>query len=316
MALKVVALAGGVGGAKLADGLAQVLAPEDLTVIVNTGDDFDHLGLHISPDLDTVVYTLAGVASRQRGWGRSEESWHALQTIEQLGGPNWFQLGDRDIGLHLVRSWRLEQGQSLSQVTKSICRAMGVEATVLPMSDEQVRTTVLTDQGDLPFQEYFVAQRCEPMVKGFRFEGVERSKPAPGVLTAIADCDVVLLCPSNPWVSLDPILAVPGIEQAVRQKPVIGVSPIVGGQALKGPAAKMYRELGMEPAASTVASHYDELLNGFVFDLQDREESEAIAALGITPKALPTVMKNSGERKELAEQVLAFAKDFQIEVAR
>ena len=316
MALRVVALAGGVGGAKLADGLYQNLPPENLTVIVNTGDDFEHLGLHISPDVDTVVYTMAELASRQRGWGRAEESWHALETIEQLGGPTWFQLGDRDIGLHLYRTARLRAGDSLSQVTQSICRSLGVEASLLPMSDDPVRTMVTTDEGELSFQEYFVARQCQPSVESFRFEGKDSAAAAPGILEAIEAADLIVFCPSNPWVSLDPILKVPGIRAAISDKQVVAVSPIVGGQAIKGPAAKMYRELGFDPSAKTVASHYDDLLTGFVIDEMDQEESEAIAALGITPLVLPTVMTNKEDRKNLARQVLAFAADLRIGAGR
>lgn len=313
MALKVVALAGGVGGAKLADGLYQQLPPNQLTVVVNTGDDFSHLGLHISPDIDTVVYTLAGLANQEHGWGRSDESWNALGTIRQLEGPTWFQLGDKDIGLHLVRSSRLQAGQSLSQVTRSICQALAVEAQVLPMSDEPVRTQVATEQGELAFQEYFVARRCQPVVQGFRFEGVASARPAPGVLEAIESADLIVLCPSNPWVSLDPILAVAGIRPALEEKVVVGVSPIIGGKAVKGPAAKMYRELGFDASALAVANHYDELLTGFIVDEVDEPAKEDIAALGIHTRARPTIMTNREERKTLAGQVLAFAEDLRIE---
>lgn len=313
MALKVVALAGGVGGAKLADGLYQNLPPENLTVVVNTADDFEHLGLHISPDVDTVVYTLAGLASQERGWGRHQETWHALETLEQLGGPSWFRLGDRDIGLHLFRTERLKAGESLSKVTRSICQSLAIEAEVLPMSDDPIRTMVNTEDGELQFQDYFVARQCQPTVSSFHFEGVDKAVPAPGVLAAIEAADVIVFCPSNPWVSLDPILAVPGVRNALAEKLVLAVSPIVGGQALKGPAAKMYRELGFEPSAQAVASHYDDLLTGFVFDEKDQEESEAIAALGLVPKVLPTIMTNREDRKTLARQVLAFAADLRIE---
>jgi LPPG:FO 2-phospho-L-lactate transferase len=315
VALKVVAFAGGVGGAKLAEGLYQILPPENLTVIVNTGDDFEHFGLHISPDIDTVVYTLAGLASQERGWGRAGESWHALDVIQQLGGPGWFRLGDKDIGLHLWRSSRLRDGERLSQVTSSICRSFGVRAQVLPMSDEAVRTMVDSSQGLLPFQEYFVARQCQPEVRGFTFEGVEFSSPSPGVLAAIHSADAIVFCPSNPWVSLDPILAVKGIKEALQDKLVLAVSPIIRGQALKGPAAKMYRELGFEPAAHTVAQHYQDILTGFVFDEDDSEEKEVIAELGMVPRALPTVMTNQAERMALARQVLAFAADLRIEAA-
>jgi LPPG:FO 2-phospho-L-lactate transferase len=206
--LKIVALAGGVGGAKLAHGLAQVLHPEDLTVIVNTGDDFEHYGLYICPDLDTVCYTLAGLANPETGWGRVKESWNVIENASKLGGPDWFRLGDQDLGTHLERTRRLKEGQTLSQITKDFCKAWGVEHVVLPMSDNPVRTIVETEEGDLAFQEYFVYRRCEPRVTGFRFDGVELAELAAGLREAIQSADAVIICPSNPWVSIDPILHV------------------------------------------------------------------------------------------------------------
>ena len=206
--MKIVALAGGVGGAKLAHGLAQILPPEDLTVIVNTGDDFEHYGLYISPDLDTVCYTLAGLANPKTGWGRKNETWQAIENAKVLGGPDWFNLGDQDLGTHLERTRRMKAGQTLSQITRDFCKAWGIGPTVLPMSDQPVRTIVETDEGELAFQEYFVHRRCEPKVKGFRFEGIDTAEAAPGALEAIEAADAVVICPSNPWVSIDPILAV------------------------------------------------------------------------------------------------------------
>ena len=206
--LKIVALAGGVGGAKLAHGLAQVLPPDDLTVIVNTGDDFEHYGLYICPDLDTVCYTLAGLANLETGWGRMSETWNVIENAEKLGGPTWFRLGDRDLGTHLERTRRLKDGQTLSQVTNDFCKAWGIQHTVVPISDQPVRTIVKTEEGDLPFQEYFVHRRCEPRVTGFRFEGVEQAQPAPKAREAIQSADAIVICPSNPWVSIDPILRV------------------------------------------------------------------------------------------------------------
>ncbi len=217
--LKVVALAGGVGGAKFADGLAQCLPPQNLTVIVNTGDDFEHLGLYICPDLDTVCYTLAGKANPGTGWGRSGETWSALETISDLGGPGWFHLGDHDIGLHLERTRRLRLGESLSQVTRQVCQAWGIAPQVLPVTDERMPTSVFTiEQGELPFQDYFVRQRCQPQVTGFKFNHSESAHPAPGVLAAIAQADLIVICPSNPWVSIGPILAVPGVRAVVGRK--------------------------------------------------------------------------------------------------
>lgn len=304
--MKVVALAGGVGGAKLADGLAQALAPEDLTVIVNTGDDFEHFGLTICPDLDTVCYTLAGLANPETGWGRVGETWSALKSIELLGGPTWFWLGDRDLGTHLERSRRLQAGEPLSAIVAAFSRAWGIRVRVLPMSDQPVRTMVNTDAGELAFQDYFVARACEPRVSSFRFQGVAEAQAAPGVLEALQAADLVVICPSNPWVSVAPILAVPGLGAAVEAKPVVAVSPIVGGKALKGPAAKMFSELGIQPSALAVAQHYGDLLRGFVFDEADQTEKEAITELGIMPLATATIMKERKDRVQLAAQVLEF----------
>src|SRR5215208_6909627 len=236
--LKIVALAGGVGGAKFAHGLAQILPPEDLTVIVNTGDDFELYGLYICPDLDTVCYTLAGLANPETGWGRVNETWNVIENASKLGGPDWFRLGDQDLGTHLERARRLREGQTLSQITKDFCKAWRVQQAILPMSDQSVRTIVETEAGDLAFQEYFVHRHCEPRVRGFRFEGVEAAEPAPGAREAIKSADAVIICPSNPWVSIDPILQV--IKRI--EKPVVAISPIINGQAVKGPAAKMYGE--------------------------------------------------------------------------
>lgn len=303
---KVVALAGGVGGAKLADGLYRVLQPEALTVVVNTADDFEHLGLHISPDLDTVCYTLAGLANSETGWGRADESWNALESLSALGGPDWFRLGDRDLGIHLERTRRLNQGHTLSQITQDFCQTWGLQANVFPMSDQPVSTIVETEEGDLPFQEYFVARACEPKVKGFRFSGVESAHPPSGVLQAIAEADFVVIAPSNPWVSIAPILALPELHKALAEKPVLAVSPIIGGKAVKGPAAKMFSELGIEPSAHAVAEHYGALLSGFVLDEVDSEQVEAIEALGIMTMLTETLMNSPADRKRLANEVLEF----------
>lgn len=304
--MKIVALAGGVGGAKLADGLAQVLPAADLTVIVNTGDDFEHFGLTICPDLDTVCYTLAGLANPETGWGRVGESWSALKSVELLSGPTWFWLGDRDLGTHLERTRRLQAGEALSAVTADFCRAWGIRVRVLPMSDQPVRTIVDTDEGELPFQQYFVERACEPRVRGFRFDGVEQAAPAPRVLDAIKECDLVIICPSNPWVSVAPILSVAGIRSALEDKIVVAVSPIISGQAVKGPAAKMFTELGIEPSALAVAKQYGNLLRGFVFDNVDEAQKPQIAGLGIMPLAIETLMKDRAARARLAKEVLEF----------
>lgn len=300
--MKITALAGGVGGAKLAHGLAHVLPPEDLTIIVNTGDDFEHLGLSICPDLDTVCYTLAGLANSETGWGRAGETWNTITNIEKLGGPAWFRLGDQDIATHLERSRRLKEGQPLSSITREFCRAWGIQPTVLPMTDAPVRTMVNTDEGELAFQEYFVHRHCEPKVKGFRFDGIAEAEPAPGVKEALETADAVIFCPSNPWVSIDPILNV--VKNIT--KPVVAVSPIIGGKAVKGPAAKMYAELGIEPSALAVAKHYRTTLAGFVLDTTDLESEAQVKALSIKTLVTDTLMNHLTERVRLANDVLHF----------
>ncbi len=314
--MKIVALAGGVGGAKLAHGLAQILPPEDLTVIVNTGDDFEHLGLYICPDLDTVCYTLAGLANPETGWGRVNETWNTIANVKRLGGPDWFNLGDQDIATHLERTRRLKEGQSLSQVTRDFCAAWGVRHTVLPMSDQPVRTIVETDEGELPFQEYFVHRRYEPRVKGFRFAGVDSAAPAAGMRAAIQSADAVVICPSNPWVSIDPILRVLsplqmypfGDREASRSAAeggsgvgCVAVSPIIGGKTVKGPAAKMFAELGIEPSALAVAEHYENFLSGIVVDSLDSELAKQIR---IPTLVTDTLMNSNTDRARLAQEVL------------
>jgi len=306
--MKIVALAGGVGGAKLAHGLAQILPPEDLTVIVNTGDDFEHYGLYICPDLDTVCYTLAGLANPETGWGRVNETWNVMENATKLGGPDWFKLGDQDLGTHLERTRRLKAGDSLSQITRDFCRAWGVEYTVLPMSDQPVRTIVETEEGDLAFQEYFVRRRCEPRVKGFRFEGADKAEPTSGAREAIQSADAIVICPSNPWVSIDPILKVlspllSGEGSGVRS---VAISPIIGGETVKGPAAKMYRELGIEPSALAVARHYRGLVTSFVLDTIDAQLNESVRGLNMQTFVTNTLMKSLEDRKQLANDALNF----------
>lgn len=304
--LKVVALAGGVGGAKLADGLAGCLPAENLCVIVNIGDDFEHLGLAICPDLDTVCYTLAGLANPETGWGRIDESWNCMESLTQLGGPAWFSLGDRDLGTHLERTRRLQIGDPLSEITQDFCRKWGIQVTVLPASDDRVSTWVYTDEGELPFQEYFVHRQCRPRISGFRFDEVEHARPSPGVLDAIDEADLVIICPSNPWVSVDPILSIPGIKPAIKRKTVLAVSPIIAGKTVKGPAAKMFRELGIQPSAASVANHYGKVLSGFVIDVLDTQLSSDIQAAGVLTLLAETIMKTTAERRSLAKEVLEF----------
>lgn len=305
-ALRVVALAGGVGGAKLAAGLAACLPPSSLAIIVNIGDDFDHLGLRICPDLDTVCYTLASIANPVTGWGRLDESWHVYKEIVALGGTDWFRLGDRDLATHIIRTDRLRQGEPLSNITKDMCRMWGIVHTVLPASDDPIPTQVHTEEGILQFQEYFVEKKCIPKVEEFRFLGVENAHPAPGVIATIRAADVIVICPSNPWVSIDPLLAVPGIYDEVKKKEVIAVSPIIAGETIKGPAAKMYHELGISPSATAVAKHYIGILSGFIFDTVDAELDEEIENLGLRTLITNTVMLNEYDRQRLAQEVLEF----------
>lgn len=308
--MKIVALAGGVGGAKLVHGLAQILPPENLTIIVNTGDDFLHLGLKICPDLDTVCYTLAGFANPETGWGIAHDTWNAINSIENLGGPGWFRIGDIDFGTHLERTRRMLDGQSLSEVTKIFCEAWNVKNLVLPMSDDPVETIVLSNLGDLPFQEYFVHRHCEPEVKGFIFKGCDDALPAPGIINSIQEADLLIVCPSNPWVSIDPILSIPTFKETVLDCKkeglrVLAVSPIVAGRAVKGPVVKMYREMGVEPSAFSVAKHYHNFIDQFVFDLQDQSLVERLRGLQIDLLCVNTIMKSKNDRKKLAKEILS-----------
>ena len=307
-----VALSGGVGGAKLALGLCEVLEdPRQLTVVANTGDDFEHLGLRVCPDLDTLTYTLAGLANLETGWGRAGESGAFMEALGALGGETWFFLGDRDLAIHVERTRRLRAGESLSTVTAALCARLGIRARIVPMSDEPVPTVVETDEGSLAFQHYFVRERCRPKVLGFRHEGAERARPCVAFLDALAASDLgaVIVCPSNPYISIDPILAVPGVRAALVacRAPVIAVSPIVGGRALKGPTAKMMAERGVEPGAAAIARHYDGLIDGLVLDEADRQEAAVIAATGVAVEVAATVMTSPGEKRALAQAVLAFA---------
>jgi LPPG:FO 2-phospho-L-lactate transferase len=306
--MKIVALAGGVGGAKLVDGLAQILPADDLTVIVNTGDDFHHWGLKICPDLDTVCYTVAGLANPETGWGRNNETWNVISEISLLNGVDWFKIGDRDLATHIERTERLAAGQRLSEIVRAFCQSWGIGIAILPMTDDPVSTIVITaEQGELAFQEYFVHQQCIPRVKGFQFAGIEFSRPAAGVLEAIAEADAVVFCPSNPWVSLDPILSVPGILPAIKSRKIVaGVSPIIGGVAIKGPAAKMFSELNIEPSAFAVAQHFKGIISHFIFDVIDQDLERNISSLGMKSTAVNTLMKTQEDRRQLALDVLNF----------
>lgn len=312
---RVLALAGGVGGAKLAHGLYRALPPEALSVVVNTGDDFELYGLRISPDADTVLYTLAGLANEETGWGVAGETWSALGMLGRYGEQTWFQLGDRDLATHIVRTNRLRRGETPTHVLDSLARALSVRARLLPMADEDVPTLVRTPQGELAFQEYFVHRHHSDPVLGVRFDGIERARVSGTVRQAVQSADAIIFCPSNPVVSIGPILAVPGMCEllATVRVPRLAVSPIVGGKALKGPADRMLADLGFEASAYGVAALYRErypgLLGGFVLDEQDAAEATRIQALGIRPYVTQTVMRSVEDRERLAREVLAFAVD-------
>ncbi len=304
----VLALSGGVGGAKLAAGLASVLPPERLQIVANTGDDFEHLGLYIAPDLDSVMYALAGINDRARGWGVANESWNFLETLTRLNGANWFQLGDRDLAVHVQRSELLRQGLSLSETSQNLCEALGIKHSLFPMSNDRVCTMVDTEQGELEFQEYFVARQCEPKVHGFRFEGQASATPLPAYYSSLTanTYQAVIVCPSNPFVSVDPILGLANVRQVLGslQVPVAAVSPIVGGKALKGPAAKMLQELNMPCDALGVARYYQGVISHFVIDEQDAGLAGEIESLGMQVLCMPTIMRSVSDQSQLASTLL------------
>ena len=303
-----VALSGGIGGAKLALGLSRILPAANLLVVANVGDDFEHLGLHISPDADTLMYTLAGLDNSKLGWGRQDESWAFMETLKALGGDDWFRLGDRDLAVHVERTRRLQRGETLSAITADFCRRLGVGPRVLPATDDRLRTRLRTDEGWLDFQDYFVRLQCLPVVRELAFEGAEHARPHPDLLTALGDkrLRAVVICPSNPFISVEPILAVLGMRQAlsVCAAPIIAVSPIIGRRAVKGPTAKMMVELGMIPSAAAVAQRYGAILDGYVIDAGDGNE-----ATQVSPRVTlaPTLMTTLAEREQLARVVLEAA---------
>jgi LPPG:FO 2-phospho-L-lactate transferase len=301
----VVALSGGIGGTKLALGLSRILPTDDLLIVANVGDDFERLGLHISPDSDTLMYTLAGLDNSKLGWGRQDETWAFMETLTALGGADWFRLGDRDLAVHLERTRRLRQGETLSAITADFCRRLGVGPRVLPATDDRLRTRLRTDEGWLDFQDYFVRLQCRPVVRELAFDGAEHARPHPDLLAALRDerLRAVIICPSNPFISVEPILAVQCMRQALLAcaAPIIAVSPIIGGRAVKGPTAKMMVELGMIPSAAAVAKRYGDLLDGYVMDIADAEE-----AVHVAPRVTlaPTLMTTLAEREQLARVVL------------
>ena len=304
----VVALSGGIGGAKLALGLSRIVAPDNLIIVANVGDDFEHLGLHISPDVDTLMYTLAGLDNARLGWGRQDETWAFMETLSALGGADWFRLGDRDLAVHVERTRRLRHGESFSAITGDFCRRLGVGPRVLPATDDRLRTRLRTDEGWLDFQDYFVRLQCRPVMRELAFDGAADARPHQDLLAALGDerLRAVIICPSNPFISVEPILAVPGIREALSAcaAPVIAVSPIIGGLAVKGPTAKMMIELGMIPSAAAVAKRYGQVLDGYVMDAGDAQE-----AAQVTPKVTlaPTLMTTLAEREQLARVAIEAA---------
>ena len=305
-AARFVALSGGVGGAKLSLGLAHLLG-ERLAVIVNTGDDFEHMGLYVSPDIDTTLYTLSGLVNTETGWGRRDESWSFMAAVAKLGGPQWFRLGDGDLAMHVERTHRLREGETLTAVTAHFAASLGLAARVVPMSDDPVRTLVETDMGRLAFQEYFVREQCRPAVREIRFDGASAARASAAALAALAAPDLqgVIICPSNPYLSVDPILAVPGMVEALRAcaAPVIAVTPLIAGKAVKGPTAKIMGELGLAVDAATVARHYAGTIDGFVLD---REDAESESRLSLPVLVTDTLMRSFDDKRNLAEACLRF----------
>lgn len=305
---KIIVLSGGVGGAKLVSGLSRVLPAENLAVFANVGDDFDHLGLRICPDLDSITYALAGLNDADRGWGRKGETWSFMSALGELAQEDWFNLGDRDLALHVTRTHWLAQGLSLSEVTAKICAALSVRVGVYPVSDHRVATMIDTDGGRLSFQEYFVRNRCLPAVNGFAFDGIDAA-PLNDALLALLDDDAlagVVIAPSNPYMSVDPILGVGGLAERLRshRAPVIAVSPIVGGQALKGPLAKAMDELGVPKSAASIARHYSAVIDGLIIDEIDRDLLPEIERIGIRARAQRAVMRSDSDRENLARACL------------
>ncbi len=301
----ILALSGGVGGAKLALGLSRVLPPRDLLIVANTGDDFEHLGLSISPDIDTVMYTLSGLANLELGWGRRDETRSFMETLGDIGGETWFRLGDRDLAVHVERTRRLQAGESLTAITADLCARLGVPCRVLPMTDDRVRTRVRTENGWIDFQDYFVRRQCAPVVRELAFDGAATARAT--FLDALSDprLTAVVICPSNPFISVEPILAMPGVRPAILacQAPVIAVSPIIGGRAIKGPTAKMMQELGLEVSAASVAWRYGDILDGYIVDHADADT----VLHGPRVFAAPTLMTTLADREALACTVLAAA---------
>jgi LPPG:FO 2-phospho-L-lactate transferase len=311
----ILALAGGVGGGKFCRGLAALLPQDKLAVVVNTADDFVHLGLHISPDVDSVLYALADRNDPERGWGLAGETWNFMAALERLGGETWFKLGDRDLATHVLRTEALAAGRTLSEVMALLARRLDVAHTILPMTDDAVRSIVDTDEGLLDFQDYFVRQQCQPTFRGVTLQGATTATPSQGFRQALDRAQAIVITPSNPFVSIDPILALPGIKDALHQsgRPVVAVSPIIGGEAVKGPLAKMMREVDVEPSALSVAKHYGRLVGGWVIDSVDRNLAPAIEALGCRVKVCNTMMQTLDDKRRLAHDAMGLACELAME---
>ncbi len=307
---RVIALSGGVGGAKLVLGLTHAVPADQLLVVANTGDDFDHFGLRICPDIDSILYALSGLSDQDRGWGRANETWTFMQAMRDLGGADWFNLGDGDLALHVLRTDRLNQGASLSQFTTEVAKSMGISASIVPMCDHPVATTVKTTEGPMAFQHYFVREQCSPRIQGFDFDGINEAQANPVLVSELAETPMaIVIAPSNPYVSVDPILSVPGMRDKLRKcgAPIVAVSPIVGGEAIKGPAAKMMVEMGKIASALEVARHYQGFIDGLIIDQRDAGLAAEIASLGMEVEVAPTIMKDLADRIELAELTVNFA---------
>lgn len=304
--MTVVALSGGVGGAKLAAGLTDILAPGELVVVANTGDDFEHLGLHIAPDIDSVFYALAGWNDSERGWGRAGETWNCMRALGEIGAETWFNLGDQDLALHLERTRRLRAGERLSDVTAALCQAANIATRIVPMSETPVPTVVHTaGHGDLAFQHYFVRERCEPIVTGFTHHGAHQTR-MPAALQDLRDVEAVVICPSNPFISIGPILSVPGMRDWLKRlgAPVVAVSPLIGGQAVKGPTAKMFAELGLAVTNAGLVAQYDGLLDGLVIDESDAADA---GGLPLATAVTATLMQSADDRRQVADMTLRLA---------
>ena len=304
---KVLALAGGVGGAKLALGLRDILDEESLAIVVNTGDDEEFFGLHVSPDLDTVMYTLGGIANPDTGWGISGETFRSLNRLRQYGADTWFNLGDLDMATHIRRTQLLGQGNTLSEVTNSLCSSLGITHSIFPMTDDTLKTVVITEISEMSFQEYFVKNRCDPRVVSLRFDSPSECSPSPGFVTALNESDLLVFCPSNPFLSVDPILAVTGVRKKIEnfRGARIAVSPIVGGEAIKGPAGKILRELGHEVSCVGVAKRYIDLCDVFIIDNVDADLASTIEKLGMRVVVTNTIMNNDQEKRTLAQEILS-----------